>query len=144
MIACAVLQELTIAVAQVVDETLRLQRLRALRARARRGLLSDAVAAATPLGVAADETFVSFPDDPRLAAPVKTHRTSPAARRKQRSHLIMAVFTTARTTAFIPALSPPEVRTASFILELVLIVGGVEGEKSKVISIWLRGAEDPF
>ena len=28
---------------------------------------------------------------------------------------MIAVFTTARTTAFIPALSPPEVSTASFI-----------------------------
>jgi len=35
----------------------------------------------------------------------------------------MAVFTTARTTAFIPALSPPEVSTASFIFGFVLILG---------------------
>lgn len=33
-----------------------------------------------------------------------------------RSHLRMAAFTTARTTAFMPALSPPDVNTASFIL----------------------------
>lgn len=39
----------------------------------------------------------------------------------------MAVFTTARTTAFMPALSPPEVKTAIFILlcfvvEVVVVV----------------------
>lgn len=32
------------------------------------------------------------------------------------SHLAMAVLTTERVTAFMPALSPPEVRTAIFIL----------------------------
>lgn len=34
------------------------------------------------------------------------------------THLIMPALTTARTTAFMPALSPPEVSTASFILDL--------------------------
>jgi hypothetical protein len=32
------------------------------------------------------------------------------------THLKMPILTIARTTAFMPALSPPEVRTASFIL----------------------------
>jgi hypothetical protein len=34
--------------------------------------------------------------------------------------LRMPALTTARTTAFIPALSPPEVRTASFIARLLM------------------------
>lgn len=35
----------------------------------------------------------------------------------------MPALTTARTTAFMPALSPPEVRTAIFILRFVFPVG---------------------
>lgn len=34
----------------------------------------------------------------------------------EETYLRIAVFTTARTTAFMPALSPPEVKTAIFIL----------------------------
>ena len=37
-------------------------------------------------------------------------------RENEETYLRMAVFTTARTTAFMPALSPPEVKTAIFIL----------------------------
>ena len=37
-------------------------------------------------------------------------------RKKEATHLRMPALTTARTTAFMPALSPPEVRTASFIV----------------------------
>lgn len=33
----------------------------------------------------------------------------------------MPALTTARTTAFMPALSPPEVRTAIFIVEFVIL-----------------------
>lgn len=45
----------------------------------------------------------------------------------EETYLRMAVFTTARTTAFMPALSPPEVKTAIFILlcfvvEVVVVV----------------------
>jgi len=32
-------------------------------------------------------------------------------------HLAMAIFTTERTTAFMPALSPPDVSTAIFIFD---------------------------
>ena len=35
---------------------------------------------------------------------------------RREPHLAMAVLTTERVTAFMPALSPPEVRTAIFIL----------------------------
>ena len=40
----------------------------------------------------------------------------------------MPAFTTARTTAFIPALSPPEVSTASFILYFggVVLMAGLD------------------
>jgi hypothetical protein len=39
----------------------------------------------------------------------------------------MPILTIARTTAFIPALSPPEVRTASFILPVGKVIADVDG-----------------
>ena len=49
---------------------------------------------------------------------------------RRRSYLIIALLTTARTTAFIPALSPPDVSTASFIfcaLDMVRWKGSSSG-----------------
>ena len=55
----------------------------------------------------------------------------------------MAVLTTARTTAFMPALSPPDVRTASFIffpaVVFAIVNGSSHGESSVVV---LRPAQD--
>jgi hypothetical protein len=45
------------------------------------------------------------------------------------THLRMPILTMARTTAFMPALSPPEVRTASFILPVDWDIAGVTDEE---------------
>ena len=75
------------------------------------------------VAIAADETLVSLADDPGLASPAGVlSGLSGKTAGPGMTHLIMPALTTARTTAFMPALSPPEVRTASFILYL----GGVE------------------
>ena len=76
MVARAVLQELAIAGAQVVDEALRLQCLRALRPRGRGGLLCGAMVAMAFCVVATDETFVPLADNPSLAPPVPAARST--------------------------------------------------------------------
>ena len=54
-----------------------------------------------------------------VSHPLHVSRISPSRSnhhsKKGETHLRMPALTTARTTAFIPALSPPDVRTASFI-----------------------------
>jgi hypothetical protein len=40
---------------------------------------------------------------------------------RRRTYLRIPALTTARTTAFMPALSPPEVRTAIFIVRFVFL-----------------------
>ena len=66
------------------------------------------------LGVAANETLVALTDDVGLAASVGGSTT--VGRQVKKACLRMPILTTARTTAFMPALSPPDVRTAILIL----------------------------
>ena len=75
-------------------------------------------------GVAADQSFIPLADDPCLAASDEDRCVSGRRAYESISYLIIALFTTARTTAFIPALSPPEVSTASFIFLPLDMVGG--------------------
>ena len=51
-------------------------------------------------------------------------------RRAMHTHLMMPYFTTARTTAFIPALSPPDVSTAIFGFDFVVDIA-CNDEQSK-------------
>lgn len=42
------------------------------------------------------------------------------------TYLRIPAFTIERTAAFMPALSPPDVNTAIFIFQVLMIAGGVE------------------
>ena len=78
-------------------------------------------------GISADETFVAFPNDIGFATSDKRGIQNGVEWKeydlamsgeieKVETHLKIPVFTIARTTAFIPALSPPDVSTANRIL----------------------------
>jgi hypothetical protein len=85
------------------------------------------------LCVAPYESLVSLAYNPCLAASVSSTleikvvcdvRTRITSSYILKTHLKMPILTIARTTAFIPALSPPEVRTASFILPVDRAITG--------------------
>jgi hypothetical protein len=63
------------------------------------------------------ESFVAFAYNVCLTSSVlRMSMVTIDRQARNRAHLRIPVLTTARTTAFIPALSPPDVRTANFIL----------------------------
>lgn len=63
--------------------------------------------------VSADETLVAFSDDVRLtSSETSTIGQKGICVEMCETHLMIPYLTTARTTAFMPALSPPDVTTA--------------------------------
>lgn len=76
------------------------------------------------LTVASDEALIALTDDPCLTSSVLLFNTTSNDYRA--TYLRMPALTTARTTAFMPALSPPDVRTASFILWVGVLVIAVD------------------
>lgn len=54
-----------------------------------------------------------------------------------RSYLMMPALTMARTAAFMPALSPPDVRIAIFILDVEVCrdIAGKDGQEEKIY-VW--------
>jgi len=81
------------------------------------------------------EAFVSFANDPSLASPVEKVKREISRRvrllirvkktEKEVANFTIPALTTPRTTAFIPALSPPEVSTAIFIFSRCRGGGGI-------------------
>lgn len=119
VIARPVFEEFTIAEAEVVHEIIRIFYVLGARAR---GPLVHALRVPVALGVSADETFVPFTYDPSLAASMRNRVSRSPRSRKVVSYLLIAVLTMARTTAFMPALSPPEVSTAIFMCAFSVMV----------------------
>lgn len=82
--------------------------------------------------VSAHETFVSFANNPSFASSVKKVKKEVSGQEssghivgeteKEAANLAIPALTTPRTTAFMPALSPPEVSTAIFIFVRFVVV----------------------
>jgi hypothetical protein len=105
MIGGAVAEEVAVAETQVFEQV----RAGALGCA---GVCERFVVRALGAGVSADEALVALTDDVCLASPVAWLE---GAAGRGKTCLRMPILTTARTTAFMPALSPPDVRTAIFM-----------------------------
>ncbi len=85
-------------------------------------------------------TSPSYPSrTTQVSHPLRSNSaTMPAMLQRQTTYFKMPALTTARTTAFMPALSPPEVNIASFIAAKVVVLVQV-GRKAQAFKL-LRGA----